>query len=57
VTSAQEALPAGRHTSSRMPVGMQLTAAVGGEDLLLDAGTWSRQRTPWHMRRPPCSVD
>lgn len=57
MTSAQEALPAGRHGSSRMQVGMQLTAAVGGEDLLLDAGTWSQQRTPGHMRRPPCSVD
>jgi aspartyl-tRNA(Asn)/glutamyl-tRNA(Gln) amidotransferase subunit A len=51
------ALPAGRHSSSGMPVGMQLTAAVGGEHLLLDAGAWFQRRTPWHTRRPPCSVD
>jgi aspartyl-tRNA(Asn)/glutamyl-tRNA(Gln) amidotransferase subunit A len=40
-----------------MPVGLQLTAAVGGEDLLLDAGAWFQQRTTWHTLRPPCSVD
>ena len=51
------ALPAGRHGSSGMPVGMQLTGAVGGEHLLLDAGAWFQQRTPWHTHRPPCSVD
>jgi aspartyl-tRNA(Asn)/glutamyl-tRNA(Gln) amidotransferase subunit A len=51
------ALPAGRHGSSGMPVGMQLTAAVGGEHLLLDAGAWFQQRTPWHTGRPPCTVD
>jgi aspartyl-tRNA(Asn)/glutamyl-tRNA(Gln) amidotransferase subunit A len=51
------ALPAGRHGASGMPVGLQLTAAVGGEDLLLDAGGWFQQRTAWHTLRPPCSVD
>jgi aspartyl-tRNA(Asn)/glutamyl-tRNA(Gln) amidotransferase subunit A len=50
-------LPAGRHPVSGMPVGLQLTAAVGGEDLLLDAGAWFQQRTTWHTLRPPCSVD
>nr|WP_246406813.1 amidase [Modestobacter versicolor] len=49
-------LPAGRHPVSGMPVGLQLTAAVGGEDLLLDAGAWFQQRTPWHTLRPPCAV-
>ena len=51
------ALPAGRHGVSGMPVGLQLTAAVGGEDLLLDAGAWFQQRTSWHALRPPCAVD
>jgi aspartyl-tRNA(Asn)/glutamyl-tRNA(Gln) amidotransferase subunit A len=51
------ALPAGRHGASGMPVGMQLTAAVGGENLLLDAGAWFQQRTAWHTARPSCSVD
>jgi aspartyl-tRNA(Asn)/glutamyl-tRNA(Gln) amidotransferase subunit A len=50
-------LPAGRHPVSGMPVGLQLTAAVGGEDALLDAGAWFQQRTSWHTLRPPCSVD
>jgi aspartyl-tRNA(Asn)/glutamyl-tRNA(Gln) amidotransferase subunit A len=51
------ALPAGRHGNSGMPVGMQLIGAVGGEDLLLDAGAWFQERTSWHTLRPPCSVD
>jgi aspartyl-tRNA(Asn)/glutamyl-tRNA(Gln) amidotransferase subunit A len=40
-----------------MPVGAQLTAAVGGEDMLLDAGAWYQARTCWHTVHPPCSVD
>jgi aspartyl-tRNA(Asn)/glutamyl-tRNA(Gln) amidotransferase subunit A len=51
------ALPAGRHPASGLPVGVQLTAAAGGEDLLLRAGAWFQQRTDWHAARPPCSVD
>ncbi len=51
------ALPVGRHPVSGLPVGAQLTAAVGGEDLLLDAGAWFQQRTSWHVERPPCTVD
>jgi aspartyl-tRNA(Asn)/glutamyl-tRNA(Gln) amidotransferase subunit A len=51
------ALPVGRHPVSGMPVGAQLTAAVGGEDLLLDAGAWFQARTCWHQGRPACSVD
>lgn len=50
------ALPVGRHPRSGMPVGAQLTAAVGGEDLLLDAGAWFQERTSWHTAVPPCSV-
>jgi aspartyl-tRNA(Asn)/glutamyl-tRNA(Gln) amidotransferase subunit A len=50
-------LPAGRHGVSGMPVGLQLVAAAGGEDLLLDAGAWFQQRTQWHTLRPPCVVD
>jgi aspartyl-tRNA(Asn)/glutamyl-tRNA(Gln) amidotransferase subunit A len=51
------ALPVGRHPGSGMPVGAQLTAPIGGEDLLLDAGAWFQQRTPWHTLRPGCCVD
>jgi aspartyl-tRNA(Asn)/glutamyl-tRNA(Gln) amidotransferase subunit A len=51
------ALPVGLHPASGMPVGAQLTAPVGGEDLLLDAGTWFQQQTDWHTARPPCRVD
>jgi aspartyl-tRNA(Asn)/glutamyl-tRNA(Gln) amidotransferase subunit A len=50
------ALPAGRHPVSGMPVGLQLTGPVGGEDRLLDAGAWFQERTTWHTLRPPCSV-
>ena len=49
-------LPAGRHPVSGMPVGLQVTAAVGGEDALLDAGAWFQQQTSWHVLRPPCST-
>jgi aspartyl-tRNA(Asn)/glutamyl-tRNA(Gln) amidotransferase subunit A len=49
-------LPAGPHPVSGMPVGLQLTAAAGGEDLLLDAGAWFQQQTTWHTLRPSCSV-
>ncbi|MGY1751144.1 amidase [Modestobacter sp. SYSU DS0511] len=51
------ALPVGRHPGSGLPVGAQLTAAVGGEDLLLDAGAWFQQRTGWHTELPPCRAD
>ncbi|QXG77609.1 amidase [Modestobacter sp. L9-4] len=51
------ALPVGFHPVSGMPVGAQLTAAVGGEDRLLDAGAWFQQRTQWHTATPPCAVD
>jgi aspartyl-tRNA(Asn)/glutamyl-tRNA(Gln) amidotransferase subunit A len=49
-------LPAGPHPVSGMPVGLQVTAAVGGEDVLLDAGAWFQQQTTWHTLRPSCSV-
>ena len=51
------ALPVGRHPVSGMPVGAQLTGALAGEDLLLDAGAWYQTRTSWHEARPPWSVD
>jgi aspartyl-tRNA(Asn)/glutamyl-tRNA(Gln) amidotransferase subunit A len=51
------ALPAGRHPVSGMPVGLQLTGPLGGEDRLLDAGAWFQDRTTWHSLRPPCAVD
>ncbi|MCW2676449.1 MAG: putative aspartyl/glutamyl-tRNA(Asn/Gln) amidotransferase subunit [Modestobacter sp.] len=51
------ALPVGRHPVSGMPVGAQLTAAVGGEELLLDAGAWFQERTSWHTAVPPYALD
>jgi aspartyl-tRNA(Asn)/glutamyl-tRNA(Gln) amidotransferase subunit A len=51
------ALPVGRHPRSGLPVGAQLTAGVGGEELLLDAGAWFQERTSWHAAVPPYAVD
>jgi aspartyl-tRNA(Asn)/glutamyl-tRNA(Gln) amidotransferase subunit A len=50
------ALPAGRHPGSGMPVGVQLTGPVGGEDGLFAVGGWYQARTPWHELRPPLRV-
>ncbi len=50
------ALPVGRHPRSGMPVGVQLTGPVDGEDVLLAAGLWFQQQTAWHTPRPPIAV-
>jgi aspartyl-tRNA(Asn)/glutamyl-tRNA(Gln) amidotransferase subunit A len=50
------ALPVGFHPRSGMPVGAQLTAAVGREDLLFALGRAYQDRTAWHRRWPPRSV-
>jgi aspartyl-tRNA(Asn)/glutamyl-tRNA(Gln) amidotransferase subunit A len=50
------ALPVGRHPVSGLPVGAQLTAGMGGEELLLDAGAWFQERTSWHAAVPPYAV-
>jgi aspartyl-tRNA(Asn)/glutamyl-tRNA(Gln) amidotransferase subunit A len=50
------ALPVGFHARSGMPVGAQLTAAVGREDLLFALGRAYQDRTGWHRRWPPWSV-
>ena len=50
------ALPVGFHPRSGMPVGAQLTAAVGREDLLFTLGRGYQDRTGWHRRWPPRSV-
>lgn len=47
------ALPVGRHPRSGMPVGVQLTGPVDGEDVLIAAGLWFQERTAWHTARPP----
>ncbi|WP_200938856.1 amidase [Modestobacter sp. Leaf380] len=47
------ALPVGRHPRSGMPVGVQLTGPVDGEDSLFAAGLWFQERTAWHTARPP----
>ena len=46
------ALPVGPHPASGMPVGMQLTAAPWGEDVLFAAGACFQRRTRWHELRP-----
>lgn len=46
------ALPVGLHPGSGMPVGMQLTAPVGREDLLFAVGAQFQRRTAWHELRP-----
>jgi aspartyl-tRNA(Asn)/glutamyl-tRNA(Gln) amidotransferase subunit A len=50
------ALPVGFHPRSGMPVGAQLTAAAGREDLLFALGRAYQDRTRWHRRWPPRSV-
>lgn len=47
------ALPVGFHPESGMPVGAQLTAAPGEEELLFSLGQAYQGRTSWHRRRPP----
>ena len=47
------ALPVGRHPRSGMPVGAQLTAGAGQEQLLLALGTAYEDRTGWHREWPP----
>jgi aspartyl-tRNA(Asn)/glutamyl-tRNA(Gln) amidotransferase subunit A len=47
------ALPAGLHPSSGMPVGVQLTGPVDGEEGLFAVGAWYQSRTAWHDLRPP----
>jgi aspartyl-tRNA(Asn)/glutamyl-tRNA(Gln) amidotransferase subunit A len=51
------ALPVGFHPDSGMPVGAQLTAAAGQEDVLLTLGAAYQERTRWHRRRPPSSLE
>ncbi|MGY1683622.1 amidase [Geodermatophilus sp. SYSU D01176] len=51
------ALPAGSHPRSGMPVGAQLTAATGREEVLFALGRAYQDRTGWHRRWPPWSVE
>ncbi len=43
-------------TASGLPVGAQLVAAYGREDLLLAVAGQLEQALPWHERRPPVAV-
>jgi amidase len=44
------------HGSNRLPVGVQLSAAVGNEAVLFRVSTQLEQLTRWHERRPPHSI-
>jgi amidase len=45
-------LPAG-HDAAGLPLGVQLVAGYGREDLLLQVATELEQAQPWHTARPP----
>jgi amidase len=47
-------LPVGR-TATGLPVGIQLVAALGREDLLIRVAAQLEQAAPWRDRRPPAA--
>src|SRR6266542_3792909 len=49
-------LPLGQSREG-LPIGVQLVAAYGREDLLLRVATQLEEAVPWKDRRPPVSVD
>jgi aspartyl-tRNA(Asn)/glutamyl-tRNA(Gln) amidotransferase subunit A len=50
------AVPVGFHPVSNMPIGAQLTAAAGHEELLFEIGRAFQRTTDWHLARPPLNV-
>ena len=52
--SGQPAISLPLHVSTDgLPIGIQLAAAYGREDLLLQVGAQLEQAAPWNDRRPP----
>jgi aspartyl-tRNA(Asn)/glutamyl-tRNA(Gln) amidotransferase subunit A len=47
------AIPVGFHPASGMPIGAQLTAAAGHEELLFGIGRAFQRATEWHLVKPP----
>ena len=44
------------HSREGLPIGVQLAAATGREDILLRVAAQLEQATPWHHRHPATHV-
>jgi amidase len=55
--SGQPAMSLPLGMAGELPVGVQLVAAHGREDVLVALGAQLEQARPWSGRRPPIHVD